>query len=263
MFKHSIHTIEILEEIEQLEQNNVIENRQLEYKRELPLDKEQIITAFLKPLCAFANSNDGYIIYGIQENNQTIQLVGIPLDDPDKTKLRLESLIRGRTEPQITGTDIAVHKLEKNDNYVVIIKVKKSWYGPHRETKTNCFYGRNSAESYPMDITEIRNFFNLSSNLVDKIREFVAKRLIEIEARNTIVPMEVGANLVLHIIPLSAYTNGHQNSIAELNQAANLLRPNKFKYTAWQPRIVLEGLIGTSPRHCTQMTDMIFYFVME
>lgn len=262
MFKCSIHDIKILEEVEFLVSNNVTENRVVEYKSDLELNKEQVISTLLKPICAFANSNDGYIIYGIKElNDKSLDLVGVSLiDTPDETKLKIENCIRNGTEPQIRDIDIAVHSFQKNNNFIVIIRVKKSWYGPHRETKNNRFYGRNSAGAYPMDIAEIRNAFNLSSNLIDKIKEFVTKRLIDIEARDTIVPMETGANVVLHVVPLSAYMDGHQNTAIELNQVAALWKPNEYRFTSWHPRIVLEGLIGkgAKTKHSNDRYDLLF-----
>lgn len=250
MFKYSIHDKKILEEVEFLVDNNVTETKIVEYKSDLDLHKEQVVSTLLKPICAFANSNDGYVIYGIKElPDKSLQLIGISLcDTPDEIKLKIENCVRNCTEPKIIDTDIAIHRLEKNNNFIVIIRVKKSWYGPHRETKNNRFYGRNSAGTYPMDIPEIRNSFNLSSNLIDKIKDFVTKRLVDIEARDTIVPMEIGANVVLHVVPLSAYTVGHQNTAIELNQVANLWRPNEYRFTSWHPRIVLEGLIGKSSK---------------
>ena len=264
MFKYSIHDKKILEEVEYLVNNNVAETKIIEYKSDINFNKEQIISTLLKPVCAFANSNDGYIIYGIKElSDNSLELTGVSLSGtPDETKLKIENCVRNYIEPQINDMDIAIHSYERNTNFIVIVivRVKKSWYGPHREIKNNRFYGRNSAGTYHMDIAEIRNAFNLSSNFIDKIKEFVTKRLIDIEAGDTIVPMEMGAKLVLHIVPLSAYTVGYQNSVIELNRMAALWKPKVFRFNSWHPRVVLEGLIGKSSKtqHSNDRYDLLF-----
>ncbi len=249
MFKNTIHNRDILKEIEHLVKSKIVENKQLEYKSELPgRDSDNISNCLLKPVCSFANTNDGFIIYGIKEENKIpAEIIGVHLENIDEAKLRIENLIRDNTEYQITGTDIAVHELEKQDQYVVILKVRKSWYGPHRETRKNLFYGRNSSGSYPMDMAEIRNAINLSDNLIDNVNKFKTARLIDIEARQTIVPIESGACMVLHVISLPSFMLGSKCSMQKLQKIGTPFVPTNFRFSAWNRRIVLEGLLGISP----------------
>jgi len=157
MFKYNIHDPLILEEVQYLVDNKKPEVRTVEYKSQLPDGSAQgDNNCLLKPACSFANSNDGYIIYGISEiDNLPDEMTGVELSDIDKTKQRLENLLRNNIEDQLNGIDMAVHPIKGKSTYLLIMSVKKSWYGPHRVTKNNTFYGRNSAGSYPMDMAEI------------------------------------------------------------------------------------------------------------
>ncbi len=261
MFKNSIHHEDILQEVEYLVNNKVIENKQLEYKSELPgNDDKSIINCLLKPVCSFANTNDGFIIYGVKEKNGVpTEIVGVSLENIDEAKRRIEHLIRDNTEDQITGTDIAVYKLSNQDRYVVILKVRKSWYGPHRETKNNRFYARHSSGSYIMDLAEIKNAVNLSANLLDNVNKFKIGRLSDIEARQTITPIENGACMVLHVVSLPAFMSGKQCGMDQLLKIGDLFLPKNIHISGWSKKIVLEGLLGINPlARSTDRYDLVF-----
>jgi hypothetical protein len=70
------------------------------------------------------------------------------------------------------------------------------------------FYARNSAGKYQLDVHEIRQAFLLSENITERIRNFRADRISQIDSGNTPVPVGNDAKLILHSIPISSFQSG-------------------------------------------------------
>ncbi len=99
-------------DLQRLIDDQVVENRQLEYKRELPGTRNEDKKQFVRDVVSFANSAGGHIIYGIAESNGgPTQFTPISEDEIDEAKLRLENIIRTSIEPTIQGLKIDSVKL--------------------------------------------------------------------------------------------------------------------------------------------------------
>jgi predicted HTH transcriptional regulator len=105
MFTFSKPVCEINEQdLVALIDGGVIENRQLEYKRDLPGTADKDKREFVRDVVAFANSAGGHIIFGIgQSKGLPTELVPISEDKIDGAKLRLEGIIRTSIDPTIQG----------------------------------------------------------------------------------------------------------------------------------------------------------------
>jgi hypothetical protein len=87
------------------------------------------------------------------------------------------------------------------------VRVPRSWIAPHRVKKNDKFYGRNSAGKYPLDVGELRVAFTLSESVAERIRDFRAERIARVYGRETPVPLPPDGCLVLHVVPLGAFTD--------------------------------------------------------
>jgi hypothetical protein len=188
---------------------DTLEDRQVEFKEVLPSkDSGDIIKKFLKPVSAMANTLGGDVIYGIKEaknaEGHTVAgaIVGIPKEDPDDVKQRLENLLRTSVDPRIIGYTIHPVRLA-NGNFVYIVRVLRSWNPPHvvKHGDHWRFYYRNSAGSHPMDVTELHHAFTFSDTLSQKLEEFRLERLAKIAADEKI---GTGPKVALHIQPFSS-----------------------------------------------------------
>jgi hypothetical protein len=94
--------------------------------------------------------------------------------------------------------------------------VPRSWNIPHAVDYQRHwrFYYRDSAGKHPMDVSEVRNLFSLSESLSERVRNFRAERVLKIAAGETPVPLEEGAKLVLHLIPLDSFIPAKTVNIA-------------------------------------------------
>lgn len=207
-------------DLQALIDNKVLEGKTIEYKRELPNNSDSDKKEFLADITSFANSSGGDLILGIEQDNQTGEpksLNGIETENVDKEKTRLDNIIRDGVEPKILSVAIQPIPLS-NSKFAVLIRIPKSWIGPHRVIFGGHakFYARNSSGKYEMDIDELRVAFNLTETLTEKIRKFRINRISNILAEETPVPLYANSKIVLHLIPINAFNPSQKYNIDSL-----------------------------------------------
>ena len=234
------------EDLERLIQNSIVEGKTIDYKIILSLSTDKEKGEFLADVSSFANTSGGDLIFGIKEENGAPKSIdGIFLENIDSEKLKIESIIRDGIEPRIQ-TDIHIVDVD-NQKIVLIIRIHKSWLSPHRvifnaypKTKDQ-FYARNSSGKYSLDTGELRTAFGLSDTLVDKIKNFRTERISSLIADNTPVPFYSGGKIILHLIPLEAFS---PNVRLDINQMMdNKIRLKPIYCSGWNDKINLEGLL--------------------
>ncbi len=178
------------------------ESKTLEFKAELPRKAESDLVPFVAGVSSLANTAGGDFVLGIVARDGVAAAVpGITMSNLDAEKLRLEQALANGLEPRLPRIDIEAIDCGASQ-YVVVIRVPRSWVGPHRVRANNCFYGRNSAGRYPLDVGELRTAFVLSESVADRIRSFRAERLARVEGDDTPVPLPPGGRAILHVVPL-------------------------------------------------------------
>lgn len=93
-------------EIEQLIEDEVAENRAIDYKREVGRADDDR-REFLADVSSFANTIVGYMVIGINDSEGLpVEIVGLA-GDLDAEIQRLENLIRDGIQPRAAGIEIA------------------------------------------------------------------------------------------------------------------------------------------------------------
>jgi predicted HTH transcriptional regulator len=189
--------------------NGTIESKSLEFKKELTMDREE----FLADISSFANASGGDIIYGMSEDRATGKpkpLDGLDVENIDQEILTLENLIRDLIKPRIVpGVSFRSVPL-KNTKVALVVRVPRSINGPHgvyyRGNKHGKFYTRSSNGKHPMDVGELRNAFNLSETIIDRIRNFRMDRVGKIIADETPVHLVNNPKVTLHLLPENSFS---------------------------------------------------------
>ena len=238
-------------DIEDLVNNEVSESRTLEYKQELPSNSDSDKKEFLADISSFANAAGGDILYGIVEkrdgNGKPTGLPekaqGIDFENIDQEIQRLLSIIRDGVEPRIPGAQIKpIEGVESGS--IVFIRIPKSWISPHMVTYKNSsrFYSRTSAGKYQLDVSEIRSAFSFSEELPNKIRRFRDERIARIIADETPVPLRPTGKIVLHLVPIDAFTSIRQ---IDLVSHYNILRGvTPLGATGHNSRYNIDGILN-------------------
>ena len=206
------------EDLQVLKDNSVSEGKTIEYKQSLPSKSDSGKKEFLADVSSFANASGGDLIYGVSESKGIITAIdGLEVDDIDQEISRLENIIRTGIEPRTPSYRIQPVEL-KNSKYVLIIRVRQSWIGPHRVifNKDYQFYSRNSNGKHPLDVAELRVAFNLSETITERIRKFREDRLAKIIADETHAPLNDNPKIVLHIIPIISFNPAQTYDISKV-----------------------------------------------
>ena len=104
------------------------ENQQVEFKRDL--DKES--KEFLESVVGFANTNDGAILLGVDDDGKVIGF----FDDFDKIDKKIHGTISGRCEPDI---EVNIEQIHLEGKPIIVIKVKEGKNKPYLLTGKSAY----------------------------------------------------------------------------------------------------------------------------
>lgn len=188
-----------LDNIRQIVDDEVAEDLYLDYKAELDLGAQDAKKEFLRDVTAFANSQGGVLVCGIEAHGGVPRkMLGFAVPDTDAFVQTVESLLRDGIDERLPRYEIQLLKLS-GDKHILLIRVPASLRAPHMVTLAGerRFYTRNNAGKHPMSTAEVRDAVSRSQSIEEGIRAFVEKRL------ETIRPVAQGRALwALHIVPL-------------------------------------------------------------
>jgi len=235
-------------DLQALVDNAVLERKSLEYKQLLPGNSDADKKEFLADVSSLANASGGDLLFGIVSDNSSglpQKVEGISLSNVDQEISRLDNSIRDGIEPRLSG--IAIQSITlTNSKTVIIIRVQKSWNLPHRVTYKghDKFYSRSTNGKYPLDVNELRNAFNLSSSIADKIRNFRMERIAKILSDDTPVPLFSCPKFVLHIVPVISFNAAQSYDISNMPRNPHKLGP--INTGGWDDRYNIDGFLTYS-----------------
>ena len=233
-------------DLQALIDNQVFENRELEYKDysfeggKLP-DKQR--DKFMKEIAAFANTNGGTIIIGMQEDENRLPTklsgAGMGLGDFDGWLSSFKQMVLSRIRPHLHGIECVPVVLEDN-NIAIVISIPKSYARPHSfwDGNKDEFFMRHVNGIMYMDIDDLRKEFLYTNGLQDKIREFRRERISLILANECVGDLGNLAKLVIHIIPEWSFELGN---IVDLKQLYMNSSVHPLSGSSWNYRYNADG----------------------
>ena len=125
-------------------------------------------------------------------------------------------MLRDGIRPPLVGIQ-SVRVPLSGGGVAIVMHIPKSWNPPHQVTyqKAFRFYGRDSNGKYQLDVDELRSVFAFSATAAERLKLFRIERVAKIVGGDTPVPLENGAKLVFHMLPLASFTG---RNLVDLNR---------------------------------------------
>lgn len=234
------------QQLQNLIENRVFENKELEYKDysfingKIP-DKQK--DKFIKEVVAFANTNGGIIIIGMQEDENRLPVklkgTGLSIGEFDNWLSSFRQLVLSRIRPHLHGIECIPIELNES-NIAIVVSVPKSYVRPHSfwDGNKDEFFMRYSNGITYMDIDDLRKEFLYTNGIQDKIRQFRRERISLIAANECIGDLGNKAKIVFHIIPEWSFELGNQIDLSKLN---NNTRFRPISASGWDYRYNADG----------------------
>jgi hypothetical protein len=204
------HLIELKEaDLLALKEGGQAERKTLDYKRDVVGGGDKEKREFLYDVSSFANTDGGYLIFGMgEENGVPKDLVGLAVE-PDKEILRLQQMLRSGIRPALAAVEIVPVELTAG-RHAIVMHIPKSWNPPHQVVFQNAFRfcARDSRGKYFIEVDELRSIFAVSGTIAERVRNLRIERVAKIAAADTAILLQDGGCLVLHVVPFSAFTPG-------------------------------------------------------
>ena len=193
--------------IDALVTDGIPEDRELDYKRELQVGGDRRI-GFLKDVAALANTLGGDLVFGVEEETDSTgkrtgkaaAVLGLP-DFNDITKLKLEQWIRTGVEPRVY---VQFHEIVGYaEGPVLVVRVQRSWTGPHMVKGDYRFWARGNSGNYEMDAAQVRAAVLQSQSVTERVTNFCRERTNLIQKGEVSPKLLLGSTMILHVVPIS------------------------------------------------------------
>lgn len=155
-----------IEKIKDIIENKTHESVNLEFKRGESLlnakNKSKGGSEFCKDVSAFANSNGGTIIYGIEEakiNGGGYAQSIMPINKNAVSLEWIETYLHGNITPKIKNIEISSVSID-DSNHIIIINIPKS--DTVHQASDKRYYKRFNFSSVPMEDYEVKDVMNRS-----------------------------------------------------------------------------------------------------
>lgn len=137
--------------------DEIQENIHLDYKRSEAIQNNKR-DEIAKDVSAFANSDGGVLVYGVEEKDHLPIKIDDGVDDSKFSREWIESAILTRITPKVPDSRIVPVTLSPGRSMYIII-VAKSYQGPHQAGDKK-YYKRFNFSSEPMEhyeVSDVRN----------------------------------------------------------------------------------------------------------
>jgi hypothetical protein len=243
------------DDLELLILQQVQESLYLDYKRSdalLKAGQKEVP----KDVSAFANSDGGMIIYGIEESGHLPVRVDGGIQNSSVTREWIEQTILNNVSPRIEGIQIQRIPLDA-DNSAYCISIPKSDRAPHQDRTNKRYYKRYNFSSVPMEDYEI-------SDVRARSRSTKPLARFEVEIRHGFLfmfvienPGDVAAENVTFEFSETLTWKGDKEPPSIILKGIEYFPPGKRYHVFYGTS---PNLLGKDSNACTEFSALVSYF---
>jgi len=180
MFGKRIHKVTYEDLVKLLDSKELHEGYRLDFKRELGRKNKEIA----KDVSSFANTNGGYLIYGIDDDDdQTIIGIDSIVNNRNIAEW-FNQVISGNVMPDIFYKEPHCIKIPDTDKVVMIIEIPESSRKPHMLTEDHRYYIRVNDSSRAAKHHEVRDMFSYSRDRKSDFESYFKYRNLDTDNEN-------------------------------------------------------------------------------
>ena len=195
-----------IDDLTALIDNEAEESVHLEFKEARSLSKDDKKKAEIaKDVSAFANSDGGIIVYGIEEQEHKAHALSY-IDGNTYTKEWLEQVIQDNIQRRIEGLEIFPIRDNDVTKSIYIVKIPRSSNTPHMSAD-KCYYKRNNFRSVKMEEYEVRDLFYRESTpnlLITSYRFYIKMRTQDYTQFGFVAQIANNSNTIATMYRISA-----------------------------------------------------------
>ncbi|MEK9149281.1 MAG: RNA-binding domain-containing protein, partial [Candidatus Desantisbacteria bacterium] len=169
-----------VEDLQRLVTDQVQERDTVEYKRDMYGNSDANKKELLKDITSMANHHGGYLLIGIDENDEGIpvNVVGI---EPSNHDEQIRSCCLDNIDKRIIGLEVRGIPLGSG-RAVIVISIPESFNAPHMVTHTglNQFWKRHGRQKDKMTIDEVGEAFDRRLSNRNRLDRFLFTRKADI-----------------------------------------------------------------------------------
>ena len=196
-----------IDDITALISNEAEESVHLDFKAAGSLSKDDKKKAEIaKDVSAFANSDGGIIVYGIEEQEHKAHALSY-INGNTYTKEWLEQVIQDNIQRRIEGLEIFPIRDNDVTKSIYIVKIPRSSNTPHMSAD-KCYYKRNNFRSVKMEEYEVRDLFYRESTpnlLITSYRFYIKMRTQDYTQFGFVAQIANNSNTIATMYKLNCY----------------------------------------------------------
>ncbi len=163
-----------------IERGDLQEGQDLDFKREVHVDKPEAKARLLDDVVAFLNRGPSRLIVGVEEKGGRFDSFRPQQGDPDKTALRLQTIIQDGVTP--VPVDVQVVPLHLEGGFILDIQIPRHTGGPFMNRLTGSYLIRSGARNLPIDPAMLRSRFVDETSLLTRLTDLTAAEDVTIAA---------------------------------------------------------------------------------
>lgn len=148
------------------------EGQDLDFKREVHVDKPEGKARLLDDVVAFLNRGPAHLVIGVEEKGGRFDSFRPQQGDADKAALRLQTMIQDGVSP--TPVDVQVVPLNLESGFILDVQIPRHTGGPFMNRLTGSYLIRSGARNLPIEPALLRSRFIDEASLLARLTDLTA-----------------------------------------------------------------------------------------